>query len=360
MLTCRWLAVVATLFLASGHALSQAQDEKLAITDLSQVDEDFAFQGEFVGDVVVGMRGSVRIGLQVIALGGGKFQAVEYPGGLPADGWIGHGRVPLSGEKNGSSVRLEGYPLEIVIENGEAHVFYTGGTHAGVLKQVFRVSPTYNLAPACEADVLFDGSNTTHFKNGQITPDGLLMAGTETVNGYQNFKLHLEFRLPYMPNARGQGRANSGVYLNGRYEVQILDSFGLTGEDNEAGGIYRYKRPDVNMCFPPLAWQTYDIEFHAATFNEAGQKTDSARLTVVHNGVTIHDNVAVTRKSGGGAEESPVALPIQLQDHGNPVVFRNIWIVDYDKPVELCCCVGKKCKCCTTCVMKLGDYLANE
>ncbi|MGH7128550.1 MAG: 3-keto-disaccharide hydrolase, partial [Planctomycetaceae bacterium] len=151
----------------------------------------------------------------------------------------------------------------------------------------------------------------------------------------------IEFRLPYMPYARGQGRANSGVYLQGRYEVQILDSFGLHGAENECGALYRLRPPDVNMCLPPLAWQTFDIEFHAARFDAAGRKTENARITVLHNGVAIHDNVEILRKTGNGAEEGPDPLPIRLQDHGNPVVFRNIWILDRERtpaqPPRLAC-----------------------
>lgn len=317
------------------------------MTDLSQVDEDFQFQGEYVGDVTVGQRGTVRIGLQVVALGDGQFQAVEYPGGLPAAGWIGHGRVQLAGSRTDNSVRLDGYPLEITLENNQAFVGFVGGTPAGTLNKVYRTSPTYNAPPPAGADVLFNGTDNGSFKNARITDNGLLMVGTETAKGYQNFRLHVEFRLPYMPHARGQGRANSGVYLASRYEVQILDSFGLEGEDNEAGALYRLKRPDVNMCFSPLTWQTYDIEMTAPQFDAAGAKTAPARLTVRHNGVVIHDNIAVIRKTGGGAEEAPNALPIKLQDHGNPVVFRNIWIVDYDKKEECeCCCVcGRRGRC---------------
>ncbi|MEX0728540.1 MAG: DUF1080 domain-containing protein [Planctomycetaceae bacterium] len=354
MVTRRWLACVLALVVSASAGLASAQEDKskMAMTDLSQVDEDFAFQGEYVGKVTVGQRGTVAIGLQVVALGDGQFQAVEYPGGLPAAGWIGHGRVQLAGARSGNAVRLEGYPLEITLENGEAHVAFVGGSPAGLLRRVHRTSSTYNAAPPAGADVLFDGKNTDQFKNGRMTDNGLLMVGTETVKNYQNFRLHVEFKLPYMPYAREQGRANSGVYLNGRYEVQILDSFGLEGADNEAGALYRYKKPDVNMCFEPLVWQTYDIEMTAPKFNAAGEKTASARLTVRHNGVVIHDDIEVTRKSGGGAEEGPNALPISLQDHGNPVVFRNIWIVDYDKKEECCCYVcnrrGNKC-CCVTC-----------
>ncbi len=146
---------------------------------------------------------------------------------------------------------------------------------------------------------------------------------------FKDFSLHLEFRLPFMPTARGQGRANSGVYLHDQYEIQILDSYGLEGLDNEYGGIYQIARPLVNMCAPPLQWQTYDIDFAAARFDAEGKKVRNAVLTLRHNGVTIHNKLEIPRPTGGALrsdEQAPGG--IYLQDHGNPVQFRNIWIVE--------------------------------
>jgi 3-keto-disaccharide hydrolase len=175
--------------------------------------------------------------------------------------------------------------------------------------------------------VLFDGRNTDNLQGAKVTPDGLLLAGLQTKMPVDAFRLHLEFRTPYMPQARGQGRGNSGVYIQQRYEVQILDSFGLEGAENECGGLYKQTRPDVNMCLPPLAWQTYDIWFTPPKFDEAGKKTANARVTALHNGYLIHHHREITAKTGGGKAEGPQSFPINLQDHGNPVMFRNIWIV---------------------------------
>jgi hypothetical protein len=132
-----------------------------------------------------------------------------------------------------------------------------------------------------------------------------------------------------MPAAVGQARGNSGCYLQGRYEVQVLDSFGLEGKNNECGGIYTVRAPDVNMCYPPLAWQTYDIDFTAARYDAAGKKTHDALLTVRHNGEVVQKGVRVPQPTRAAPlKESPEPGPVYLQDHGNPVVYRNIWLVE--------------------------------
>jgi len=134
-----------------------------------------------------------------------------------------------------------------------------------------------------------------------------------------------------MPNAKGQARGNSGVYLQGRYEVQVLDSYGLDSKDNDCGGIYEVAKPLVNACKAPTVWQSYDIEFHAPVFRD-GKKVSPPRVSVIHNGVQIHKDVAVTvdnTRSGLGGDPSTPG-PIMLQDHGNPVQYRNIWVVPLD------------------------------
>jgi hypothetical protein len=161
-----------------------------------------------------------------------------------------------------------------------------------------------------------------------MTEDGLLMEGASIKPMFQDFNLHLEFLIPYMPTATGQGRGNSGVYLQSSYEVQILDSFALVPQDNDCGGLYEFRAPDVNMCLPPLTWQTYDIAFTAARWNADRTKRGDARITVWQNGVKVQNNVEVPDKTGNGKPEEPILTPIRLQEHGCPVRFRNLWIID--------------------------------
>ncbi len=165
------------------------------------------------------------------------------------------------------------------------------------------------------------------WNNGHVDGRGLLGSGATTKDKFQNYTLHAEFLLPFKPAGRGQDRANSGVYMQNRYEVQVLDSFGLKGENNECAGIYSKTAPSVNMCYPPLQWQTYDIDFEAAKF-DAGKKVKNAVITVRHNGVIVHDKVEIAGPTGGGKPETAEGGEIQLQGHGNPVFYRNVWIVE--------------------------------
>ena len=194
------------------------------------------------------------------------------------------------------------------------------------------------------AIILFDGKNLDNWiKTDGKTPATwtILDGGITQVKGGNiitkqkfdgHFKLHVEFRVPYMPKAKGQARGNSGVYVQGRYEVQILDSYGLESKDNDCGAIYEVAAPTVNACKTPTVWQSYDIEFHSPKC-ENGKKVEPARMTVIHNGVKIHEDVKIpvdnTRAGLGGDPCLPG--PIMLQDHGNPVQFRNVWLLPTKK-----------------------------
>ena len=312
-------------------SLTFAADVTKGLTDISLVDADYHLQGEYVGSVPLG--GYCRpIGLQVVAQGAGEFEALLYKGGLPGNGYDGSPQLKLSGSWAGDRVVLGGEDLVINLQQGYAAVVKnTAGQRLSYLQPVKRLSPTQGARPPANAIVLFDGHNTDRLSNAKVTPDGLLEIGCETKETYQNFTLHAEFRTPYMPYARGQNRGNSGFYLQKRYEVQVLDSFGLQSQFNDCGSLYKFKAPNLNMSFPPLRWQTYDICFCAPRFSSDGQKLAKARITVRHNGVLIHDQLELENKTGGGSAEGPNPLPILLQNHGNPVHFRNIWLVDHDR-----------------------------
>jgi len=302
-----------------------------AVTDIKQADADFALQGEYLGQIKVGDQ-SHKFGAQVIALSNGKFQVCGYPGGLPGAGWDGKHIEKAEGTLENGAVTFSCEKGTGTLQNGKLTVLAKdGGQVVGTAERVLRESPTLGAAPPSGAIVLFDGKSADNFTNGKLTDDGLLNVGVKTKQAFQDFTLHMEFRLPYMPAARGQGRANSGLYLQDRYECQILDSFGLAGLDNECGGFYQQRKPDVNMCFPPLSWQTYDIDFTAARFDEAGKRTAPAKVTVRHNGVVIHENFEFPKSTAGGQPETAAPGVLQLQQHGNPVHFRNIWIVERSK-----------------------------
>lgn len=298
-----------------------------AFLDAEKAGPDFKVQGEYEG--TIGEK--TKFGAQVVALGEGKFDVVLLQKGLPGGpkdaAWDGKTRVMLKGEtKEGGVVELSGTNFKGTIKDGvlsgtaEENVKYEG-------KKVERKSPTLGAKPPEGAIVLFDGSNVDAWQPGKLAEDGLMGVGTRTKQKFQDFTLHLEFRTPYMPKSRGQGRGNSGMYLVDQYECQVLDSFGLTGENNECGGIYTVAKPAVNMCFPPLSWQTYDVDFRCARFDADGKKTEDAVVTIKHNGFVIHDKLVLKKTPGGGQnEEKPGAL--FLQDHGDPVRFRNIWIVE--------------------------------
>ncbi|MBD3673798.1 MAG: DUF1080 domain-containing protein [Planctomycetaceae bacterium] len=301
--------------------------EPVETLDPQQAGEDFRFQGEYRGEVQTD-DGPLPLGLQVIALGKGNFEAKAYTGGLPGAGWDGEEVLSAKGTLSDGKVTITAKQGSAVLSNGQAVVSNPDGQVVGTLNQIVRKSPTLGAKPPENAIVLFDGTSAEQFENGKLSPEGWLIQGTKTKLKMGSVQLHLEFLLPFKPEARGQGRGNSGCYLQSRYEVQVLDSFGLEGKNNECGGIYSVKAPDLNMCFQPLSWQTYDIDFTAATFDESGKKTADARMTVKHNGVLIHHNVAVPKSTTASPlKEGPEPGPLYLQDHGNPVRYRNIWIV---------------------------------
>ncbi|MFM7291849.1 MAG: family 16 glycoside hydrolase [Planctomycetia bacterium] len=199
-----------------------------------------------------------------------------------------------------------------------------------------------------DAIVLFDGTNLERWQGGENWPvaDGVATVGKGLIQTRQAFgdcQLHVEFRLPSPATGKGQGRGNSGIFLMGQYEIQVLDSFEdgtdgpITYPDGQCGALYKQQPPAVNACRSPGEWQSYDILFTRPRFHADGTLAKPGRLSVLHNGVAIHSDTVV--KGPTLWSEPPVtkphadALPIALQDHGNPVQFRSIWIRPFE-PVQ--------------------------
>lgn len=320
------LALAAIIAFAVSTSARAADGKGDVFTDAAKAGPDYAIQGEYQGKVG---ENEQKVGAQVIALGDGKFHAVFYHGGLPGDGWSrDETKVEADGKTEGDQTKFEKDGKSAVIKGGKMSLIHEGGEVVGTLEKVERKSPTLGAKAPDGAKVLFaKAGDEANWNGGKVTDDGLLRVGSDTKEKFGDCTLHIEFRTPFQPKAGGQGRGNSGVYLNSMYELQVLDSFGLSGENNECGGFYSIKEPSVNMCYPPLAWQTYDIEFTAAKY-EGDKKVKNARVTVKHNGVTIHDDLELPRGTPGRIGEGPGPAPLFFQDHGNPVVYRNVWIVE--------------------------------
>ena len=315
----KWTALF-SLVLATVLQAADARPPAETFLDPARAGRDYADQGEYKNDWGAA---------QVIALGDDNFRMVTYRGGLPGAGWDKEFKQETPGKRQGDKIVFtgaNGYRAElaagkITINND------SGGPYT--MDRTERTSPTLGARPPAGAVVLFDGSGADAWQGGHVDERHLLQAGCTSKQSFTSFSAHLEFLLPFKPLGRGQDRGNSGVYLQDRYEVQVLDSFGLKGENNECGAIYSQAAPAVNMCFPPLTWQTYDIDFEAAQFGDDGKKTKNAVTTIKHNGVIIHDHQQIKGSTGGGKAEGPSGGGIQLQGHGNPVFYRNIWIVPH-------------------------------
>lgn len=297
-------------------------------TEPPEDDPSYRLMGEFAGPITVGENEYQTIGLQLRPLGKGQFEALAYRGGLPGQTGFEPQAEQLIGQLNDGFLVLSGGPWAVLIEQDHGTVINRQGERIGRLERIVRHSRTLAAAPPAGAMVVFDGSGTEQFQRAELTDDGLLVEGAVIKPMFQDFDLHLEFLLPYMPRARDQGRANSGVYIQSRYECQILDSFGELPRFNGAGSLYRFRAPDVNASLPPLVWQTYDIRFTAPRWAADGEKIRNARVSVWLNGTLVQNDVELEDKTGAGKDEEPTLLPTHLQNHGDPVRFRNIWVID--------------------------------
>lgn len=323
------LSAILTI-LISATAATAASDEQPVFSEPGEAaaHPHIGIVGEYVGHAA----DDGKWGLQVNSSHDGLY-GILYPGGLPGAGWDpeSHDLIKVKGGMIDGVAELTGEGAPILrFHDGIFQMLTESGEVAGELKKIERVSPTMGLEPPEGAVVLFDGTNLNAWAEHRgTTDDGLKIEGGRTAKEFGDMRLHLEFRLPFMPGHRGQSRGNSGVYIMNRYEVQILDSFARKAEFNGTGSLYREKAPKVNMCTPPLTWQTFDIDFRAPRFDGDGQKTENARISVHHNGVLIHDDYELESGTGAGGRRPEVDKALLwLQNHTGPVRFRNVWLVE--------------------------------
>ncbi|MDR1383234.1 MAG: DUF1080 domain-containing protein [Planctomycetaceae bacterium] len=350
--------------LVFGGTLISAADKTVEYTSVQQVfqdesaQQDFRLQGEYTAEY-----DGQKLGLQLIADGGGKFRSVVYIGGLPGDGWNPgelriFGKAEISGE-NGLKIELAKtnpqydsistpQKLEAIFKIEQREQSQREQNRRGLRRLVIetkyqgnsivftktaRRSSTFNAKAPEGAAVLFDGTNLDQFLPGARIneTEGRLgkflwsEAQTKPFDIDRPYALHIEFLTSYMPTARGQGRSNSGVYINEAYECQVLDSFGLELANNECGGFYQIKAPDVNVSYPPLTWQTYDIDFVPPKY-DGDKKVTNAKVSVKQNGVTIHKDLELPHQTPGRKDEKHEPRGLYLQGHGNNVQYRNIWL----------------------------------
>jgi hypothetical protein len=235
-----------------------------------------------------------------------------------------------------------GVTVDSVGGTGVNRVIYghtsTGATFA--LNRVVRLSPTANLRPQAGwgATSWFDTATASADLSKWQTQDNAptlyqstyLLRGSKTINSLAHGRgyLHIEFMTCFNPYQTGQNRSNSGVYLQGKYETQVLDSYGLAGLNDEFGGIYTVRAADINAALPPNTWHTYDIYFTPRSSGVAGDVAGAAYMTVYANGVKTQDSIPCPNVTTAGLSgDMLVNAPMYLQNHSNNVIFRNIWFV---------------------------------
>ena len=290
-------------------------------------------QGFYEG-TITDAGGQHKAEARLVALGKGNYKLLIRQSA--AEGKV--TKIELAGKTSGEEIQFAGKAAGQPWAGKWEDSYVKGTTGAGgkfEFKRVERQSPTLGAAPPEGAIVLLDGKNfdevTSRTQEWKTTGGGAIvvpkggMSSKRTFDG--SLKIHVEFKNPLMPEATGQGRGNSGVYLPNGSEIQVLDSFGMTTyTGGGCGGLYRYKDPDAFDEFslasaPPLQWQTYDIEYRVE--KKDGKLVGKPRVTVYHNGIRIHDNAELSNNAKVGV--------LNFQDHGNAVEYRNIWVVPLDQ-----------------------------
>ncbi len=278
-------SIVFALMFSAALTAVHAEDKKAAkavhYVDPANAGPDFAIQGEYAGTYAAHDGTQQKLAAQVVATGDGNFLAYFLPGGLPHEGWDGKTRLESKGKTELGKTSFAGAVAASTEKGDVLSGVFTGGEKFE-LKKIFRASPTLGLKPPPGATMLFDGTDTglldrcaideRKLLKSLVPPGGPSGYGPATKKKYRDFSMHVEFLTGFTPAGKIGERGNSGVYLQERYEIQILDSFGSALDAHECGGIYRQTAESVNMTFPPLSWQTYEIDFQAAHFDAAAER----------------------------------------------------------------------------------------
>lgn len=328
---------------------------------------DYEAQGEYVGTI----QGGAKLGAWLVSRGSGKFDVVILPGGLldltkaatgrvdPNGGWDGKTRysatnITLSGTTFNATIAGGGtsYVLTSITGTGINRVLNgtAGGSAFALARKTGdlgiggdRHSPTTGLRPegkpwstgfqswfvdgtkATNAEATADLAKWKNRDNGvQLKYGNFLYRGIQSAASHGSCFLHIEMRNPFMPTATGQSRGNSGIYLRGMHEQQVLDSFGSTGLPDDFGAVYKVKVPNVNAALPPLTWQTYDIYYTAGTGT-------NGTFTTYANGVLVQEGTPVSVITEAGFN----GTTLYLQNHGNEVIYNNIWMIPNATPATL-------------------------
>jgi hypothetical protein len=304
---------------------------------------DLALLGEFVGQVKEDdsasqenkakgkdrMRVSSTIALQLRPVGNDQFDGLAYVGGLPGQAGCKLKEVTrYIGRRNGDTLVLSGGKQAIFVDVEGCTLIDSQGRNVGRLDRTERISKSIDVRPPEGAIVIFDGKSTDQLSPGEFTDEGNLKHGAVIGPMAQDFDLHVEFKLPLMPDQLDQKRGNSGIYVQSRYECQVLDSFATMPAINSSGAIYEFKPADLNAALPPTVWQTYDIRFTAPRWNANAEKIRNARISSWLNGIQVQNEVEIKSQTGLGAKEEPTLLPTKLQNHHDAVQFRNVWMID--------------------------------